>query len=66
VALDELQARRMSVKKSWKDLSSCGFTRLLVPARHSAGCGLMLSWINCSPVGQSGEMVDLCFSVKWE
>jgi hypothetical protein len=66
VALAELQARRMSVKKSWKDLRSCGLTRLLVPDRHSAGCGLILSWMNCSPVGQSGERVDLCFRVKWE
>lgn len=56
----------MLVKKSENDLRRVGLTRSLVPARHSAGRGAMLSWMNCRPLVQSGAKEDLCLRTNSE
>jgi hypothetical protein len=59
VALAALQARMISAKNDRKALLKVGLTSCRVPARHSAGWGLILVWMKCRPADQSDSMGDL-------
>lgn len=54
-----LQARTMLLNNLVKDLNREGLTSSRRPPRDSAGWGLILEWMNWSPVAHSLEMVGL-------